>query len=144
MSCFTIDESLPKRPSRWRSACVERARLPLAPRSERRRVRLLVFTLSNSHASFTASSAISRYVVSFPPVTVTTPLSDVNTLCRRLRSAVLPAFADVSSIFTSGRSPDHTPLTSSKVTSVVTLAFNAARTYSMSSRVHCGSFTGPL
>ena len=41
-----------------------------------------------STATSTASCAIRRYVVSFPPTTVTTPVAEVRTACRRDRSAV--------------------------------------------------------
>jgi glycerol-3-phosphate dehydrogenase len=52
----------------------------------------------------TVSSAISRYVVSFPPVIAITPAGPVITRWRRERSAVRPLVADL----TSGRSPAHT------------------------------------
>ncbi|GIU90251.1 MAG: hypothetical protein KatS3mg010_1350 [Acidimicrobiia bacterium] len=80
-----------------------------------------------------------RYVVSLPPVTVTTPLGDVRTECRRDRSAVRSLFAS----FTSGRSPAHVPSTASRPISVVTDALIARSRYSMSSGVHCGSSSGP-
>ena len=59
-----------------------------APSSGRSRVRQR--PVARPVAS-TASSAIRRYVVSLPPTTVTTPLSEVSTACRRDRSAVVPS-----------------------------------------------------
>ena len=59
----------------------------------------------------TVSSAMRRYVVSLPPVTVTTPLGATRTECRRDRSAVRSS----RPVRSSGRSPAHVPTTSASV-----------------------------
>ena len=83
--------------------------------------------------------AISRYVVSLPPVTVTRPASLVRMLWRRDRSAVRAESAP----FTSGRSPAHTPVTSSRVIVVVSAWLRARSTYSRSASSVCGSSSSP-
>jgi hypothetical protein len=61
----------------------------------------------------THCSAISRYVVSFPPVTWITPRGEVRIACSRLAEAGGPSFA----VATSGRIPAHAAMTSSSVSS---------------------------
>ena len=74
----------------------------------------------------TVSSAISRYVVSLPPLTRTTPASLTATWCWRDRSAVLELVPSlVVAVFTSGRSPAHTPVMSSGVTRSVIVGSSA-------------------
>ena len=60
---------------------------------------------SSASTASTVSAAIRRYVVSLPPVTVTTPPSERRTACRRERSAV----RSLAAVRSSGRSPAHVP-----------------------------------
>ncbi len=61
----------------------------------------------------TASSAIRRYVVSLPPVTVIDPVLDRDTRCLRETSDVVPSLrSSGSSIETSGPEPANVPSTS--------------------------------
>ena len=75
----------------------------------------------------TVSWAILRYVVSLPPVTVTTPWRDVLTVWRRERSAVrsetCPPLAGGAR---SGRRPAQTPVTSARVRCEVVTALAAS------------------
>jgi len=97
----------------------------VAPRSGSDRVtqrRLLGDSPNCSTTASTVSSAILRYVVSLPPVTVTTPWAEVCTVWRRDRSAVRSETCRPLSGASSGRRPAHTPVTSARVRrEVVTL-----------------------
>ena len=58
-------------------------------------------------ASFTASSAMTRYVVYFPPAIDTKPGAGLSTTCSRESFVV----GDSGSVETKGRSPAKTPMT---------------------------------
>src|SRR3974390_957075 len=79
-----------------------------------------------------------RYVVSLPPVTVTTPLGEGGTEWRRERSAVRSLLAAA----TSGRSPAQVPRMSDSSIVVVTAALIARKRYETSAAGICGSAGG--
>ena len=79
-------------------------------------------------ASSIVSCAIFRYVVNLPPAMVITPDFDFETLWRRDKSAVRELIFSPFTLFTSGRRPDQTAVTSSAEMFVITAAFSALRT----------------
>jgi hypothetical protein len=90
----------------------------------------------------TVSSAIARYVVSFPPTTDRTGPSHVSR-CLRERSAVAPPGpvpADAGS--TSGRRPAYAPTTSCRVSGVSSTWFTVSSSCATSASLGTGSSSG--
>ncbi len=96
---------------------------PSAPTSGTRSVTHSgTFSSSACATASTASLAITRYVVYFPPATTTSPGARAPTTCSRDSFEV-----DSDSPDSSGRSPAYTPSTSSRVSGVVSTALTWSR-----------------